>query len=89
MYIRITYLKINSEDIILKIIELKETITLSNDNDARVLREEMKKTVYLSPEMEVIKLNAPVVLQAMSDGSGSTADPNNPISGDSDEEIII
>jgi hypothetical protein len=49
----------------------------------------MKKTVYLSPEMEVIKLNAPVVLQALSDGSGSTADPNNPISGDSDEEIII
>ena len=49
----------------------------------------MKKTVYLSPEMEVIKLNAPVVLQAMSDGSGSTAAPNNPISGDSDEEIII
>jgi hypothetical protein len=32
----------------------------------------MKKTEYKTPELEVIKLNAPVVLQAGSDGTTTT-----------------
>ena len=37
----------------------------------------MKKTEYKAPALEVIKLNAPVVLQAMSNG-GSTDTGDSP-----------
>ena len=39
----------------------------------------MKKTVYISPETEVITLKAPIVLQAGSpNGSGSTSTADDP-----------
>jgi len=41
----------------------------------------MKKTEYKAPVLEVIKLKAPIVLQAASDGNGSTTNPDNPIQG--------
>ncbi len=45
----------------------------------------MKKIEYKAPEMEVVKLKVQQALLITSDGSGSTADPNEPISGGSGE----
>lgn len=45
----------------------------------------MKKIEYKAPEMEVVKLKVQQALLITSDGSGSTADPNDPISGGSGE----
>ena len=41
----------------------------------------MKKNVYVSPDMEVVKMNFKTVLLAGSDGGGSTTNPDDPTPG--------
>ena len=47
------------------------TLQIQVLTNKRFLRE-MKKTEYQAPEMEIIKLKAPIVLQAASDSSTTT-----------------